>query len=61
MPNYFAPTHLCLSLGIVVAATLASYKAEMRELREETGHKKGRKSQETREALAVDPTRSITS
>lgn len=60
MPSYFAPTHLCPSLGNAVAATMADYKAEMRELTEETSHKKGSKSQEAREAPVVDPTKSIT-
>lgn len=59
MPNYFAPTHLCLSLGHIVPATLADYKAEMKEFTEETSHKEGRKSQEATEAPAGDSTRTI--
>lgn len=61
MPKCFALIHLCLSLGNVVAATLADQKAEMRELTEKTSHKEGRKSQKATETPAGDPTRSIPS
>lgn len=61
VPNYFAPiSPIYLCLRNFVAASLADHKAEMKELTEETSPKKERKSQEAREAPAVEPTRSIT-